>query len=548
MRMILLFFILILFTLHPIAPQTDQSQTHVRVIPEQKPLPYDEQAGVTFADNFTELTAFVVATPLTDSDGFGPAFLLNGLTDNGWWYQVGVAYNWPNGNLSSPIQGFSLVYGAYSPFGESTLPSTSASNELMAILPLVKSGDVIRLTISLNGSLVYLSARDLTSGGYSQLFYNSSGASKFIGLQEVSNKNGYFTGVMTEWYRGNYGFSDLAEGQADYWLGEPISRATLWAEEYAVQNSSIIYSSASGVLSLPNSGFTNISLGPLMVRANGLHVITGSLQIYMSNIHTLGTNEYVLPQLSYLPAAMAFNVTSIMMGSVWGGIPPYTYSVYVDGKISDSGYLLNAPPLPTNFSIFTQLGMLRPGNHTYYMVVTDSTGNTVTSPQFEVGVIQPTAQQEQNICAPHEQTLSRPSIITNGSFIYENGTLIVIYNNPIPNYPINSNGTVYIIGNPFQTFGQAINVGATPNDTIPGLSCQLNAVVPSNSSSVYLGYGVWFDPHDGAYYLNSNINSIQPYSLLQLYAVFFICLVASGISFLYFKLSHTEKAQSNNFA
>jgi hypothetical protein len=52
----------------------------------------------------------VTAVAQTDaSSGYGPAYLLNGLTDKGYWYQVGLAWNWGHQLLKEEV---SLVFEA----------------------------------------------------------------------------------------------------------------------------------------------------------------------------------------------------------------------------------------------------------------------------------------------------------------------------------------------------------------------------------------------------------------------------------------------------
>src|SRR5260370_31662468 len=56
---------------------------------------YDEQLGLTFAQNATALSYNVTAVTQTDSYGYGPAYLLNGLTNYGDWYQAGFSFDCP---------------------------------------------------------------------------------------------------------------------------------------------------------------------------------------------------------------------------------------------------------------------------------------------------------------------------------------------------------------------------------------------------------------------------------------------------------------------
>jgi len=47
---------------------------------------YDEQLGTTFTQDFSSLAYNVTALAQADADGYGPGYLLNGLTPEGYWY------------------------------------------------------------------------------------------------------------------------------------------------------------------------------------------------------------------------------------------------------------------------------------------------------------------------------------------------------------------------------------------------------------------------------------------------------------------------------
>ena len=59
------------------------------------PANYDEQIGITFAQSFNSIAYNVTALAQSDTDGYGPAYLLNGLSDGGYWYQIGISSLWP---------------------------------------------------------------------------------------------------------------------------------------------------------------------------------------------------------------------------------------------------------------------------------------------------------------------------------------------------------------------------------------------------------------------------------------------------------------------
>src|SRR5207245_10637409 len=56
---------------------------------------YDEQLGTTFTQSFASIAYNVTAVAQSDTYGYGPAYLLNGLGSTGYWYQVGISYDWP---------------------------------------------------------------------------------------------------------------------------------------------------------------------------------------------------------------------------------------------------------------------------------------------------------------------------------------------------------------------------------------------------------------------------------------------------------------------
>jgi hypothetical protein len=519
----------------------DQGLSHTGGRPNYVSPLYDEQAGFTFDQNFTAITAYIVATPLSDPGGFGAGLFLNGLTDKGWWYQVGVAYDWPNQDFSSAIPGFSFVYDAFEPSGESVVSSfNNGTPNLTAFLPQVRAGDIVMLSISINGSNIHLKALDLRTGLYAEATYNSSGATKFVGLREVSNQMGYFTGVMTEWYRTNSSIISLSEGQADYWLGETVNQGTLWADEYLLQNFTTIHYSSSGLLNLTSQAMVKFSLGPLFVLADSVHVITGSLELTASITAPPLTLQYVLPSVPGLVTGDSYNITTKMQGQVWGGISPYTYSMFVDGRLRHSGVLNSSPPANTNFTLDVPLGVLKPGNHTFYLKILDSENNTYTTPTFLLTVLKPSMNISHLVCGPYKSlgyiSIVVPTIVQTGNQI------IVIENSSSPGilsyYRLNV--SEYIIGNPFIFPGVSSMTTKNYNNIFPIFSCQVNAVIPTNSSAayVYLGYGIWFDTKSGQMFLEPNIASTLSFFPIEIYFVSLLSVLVASIIAIRFKRSN----------
>ena len=193
---------------------------------------YDEQIGMTFTNDFTSLGYYVTATPQSDSNGYGPAYFLNGLTNNGYWYQIGLSYNWPytSGEQGEYSQGFNANYEVFSPSGQTIDPSNGGSG-ILQFSGTVNSGDYILLSLGFNNGNVVMSAEDVNTSAYASATFSAYDADEFVGDSSNSmNSNGFFTGLMTEWYHVNEYYSE--ENLVKYTpSGSPDSPAWLWADE-----------------------------------------------------------------------------------------------------------------------------------------------------------------------------------------------------------------------------------------------------------------------------------------------------------------------------
>lgn len=161
---------------------------------------YDVQQIEVFAQSYHDLAFNVTAIAQCDASGFGPSYLLNGLTNTGYWFQVGIDWNWPlqTGGFSP---GFGFVSEGWAPGGE-----TSAS-PFVPLSGTVNNGDTIQMTLSLSGGQVIAGVRDVDTGASASTSYAAGAATAFVGSQDQQSQprfsfatEGYFTGLMTEWY------------------------------------------------------------------------------------------------------------------------------------------------------------------------------------------------------------------------------------------------------------------------------------------------------------------------------------------------------------
>ncbi len=58
--------------------------------------------------SYSQLEFNVTAVAQCDTNGYGPAYLLNGLSNTGYWYQVGINWDWPL-QTGGYIPGFGFV-------------------------------------------------------------------------------------------------------------------------------------------------------------------------------------------------------------------------------------------------------------------------------------------------------------------------------------------------------------------------------------------------------------------------------------------------------
>lgn len=192
---------------------------------------YDEQLFMVESGNTTGVDVTVQAVPQVDSNGYGPAYLVNGLTPIGYWYQVGISYNWPCG--PGYVHGFHFISEVFAPGGR------SVSGPI--IIPMiVVPGDTVNLTLRFSGSNVVMSASDPARSMNQSTAYSAEGASNFTG----GISSGWFTGVMTEWYHAQAYYG--GEQPVTYNASTPISdhgtaTVTLGIDEYAQSGGTVFY-------------------------------------------------------------------------------------------------------------------------------------------------------------------------------------------------------------------------------------------------------------------------------------------------------------------
>lgn len=192
---------------------------------------YDAQQVMLYSQSYSRLAVNVTAVAQCDANGYGPSYLLNGLTNAGYWYQVGVDWNWPI-QSGGYAPGFGFVSEAWAPSG------FTGSSPYVAFSGPVNSGDIVKLSLTFSGGQVVASATDLNTSATGSKSYPSRSSSEFIGTEAQSSQprfsfatQGYFTGLMTEWYHVDPNNSGSQE-KVTYSSDTPIVSATFGISEW----------------------------------------------------------------------------------------------------------------------------------------------------------------------------------------------------------------------------------------------------------------------------------------------------------------------------
>jgi len=204
------------------------------------PANYDEQLGTTFTQNFVSIAYNVTAVAQSDTYGYGPAYLLNGLGSTGYWYQVGISYDWPF-TAGGYNPGFGMNYEVFDSQGASVFPSAGGGLSSIQVNP----GDMVLLNLYFSGRNVVMLARDWNTGSSASQTFSAARATSFLGQTSgFANRNGFFTGLMTEWYHVDPYYSNEEESTFSNY-SYSLSSAWLWMDEFNVATSQLLFSNAS---------------------------------------------------------------------------------------------------------------------------------------------------------------------------------------------------------------------------------------------------------------------------------------------------------------
>lgn len=190
---------------------------------------YDEQAVLFEPESVQSLETNVTVSSEKDSNGFGAAFLLNGFTQDGYWYQVGVAFDWGAG--SGYLSGFGFIYEVWAPANRSLVLCLQHVN--------VSPGDTVRLGLSFSQSNVMLTMSDMQTSAHYEATFDAMGATSFYGTAGSEPPASYFSGWMTEWRHVTPYYGSMAT--ANYSLQPHLTNAYFSIDEWVPESGAILF-------------------------------------------------------------------------------------------------------------------------------------------------------------------------------------------------------------------------------------------------------------------------------------------------------------------
>ncbi len=203
---------------------------------------YMQEGATVAANNGLTLIepSVLTATFTVRSSPYSTGYELNGLSDSGDWYQAIITDNWPG-----CLPGFGFADEEWNATGFSVGVNCSLTVAIAA-------GDAVSLQIELNcaglgpGSYC-MTVTDVTRGTSATITGSQPdpAGTRFVNLDTPANRNGYFTGPMTEVIdtaaSGCLAYTSLP--QIDYVIGNGSvapSAYIPWSDEFGLTNSGTI--------------------------------------------------------------------------------------------------------------------------------------------------------------------------------------------------------------------------------------------------------------------------------------------------------------------
>ncbi|MEM4098085.1 MAG: hypothetical protein QXS81_05305, partial [Candidatus Micrarchaeaceae archaeon] len=293
------------------------------------PANVEEQIGLTFAQNTSSLSYNITAVAQSDRYGYGPAYLLSGLSNTGYLYSFGLKYNLSYVNRGYP-PGFYVFYNVHAPNGTSIFPKGGGSGGLI-FNGAVNPGDKIIFNMSFGSGNVIMKAKDWNTGATASISYNAEGASYFVGNRTSnSNLGGYFSGLETLWFTTN-SFIGNEEPVVYQPNGAMPHSAWLWINSGGYPVPLPINNRSNYIFAYDNlTGFFNRSNGTFISGAVPKTLSRSAVNISNFSVFGIGAG-FVFNKNT---TSVAYNVTVVAQSDSYGYGPSYDIS-----GLTERGYL-----------------------------------------------------------------------------------------------------------------------------------------------------------------------------------------------------------------
>lgn len=369
---IILFLLFVSMLAFAFGSQHVEATTSTSSVP---PANYDEQLGMTFTQNFLNIAYNVTAVAQNDTYGYGPAYFLNGLSNQSYWYQVGLSYNWPRqaGGYNS---GFHMNYEVFNSSGFSVFPISGQGGGLATYSGPVNIGDSVLLNLYFSGGNVIMYSHDWNTGASATENYTAENATFFMGNPSgAGNEFGFFTGLMTEEYHPSpyYGGEQFVTYSNNV---VSLSSAWLWiGEYYTTQNQTLVQNQT--LKENQNLFWQSTSLPVNFDNYHQLHEFSANGTTEYADAYTFRTGKdpfsiNLTAQQVDNDAGMETRAQIFVTSS--GGTAPYTYLIFLDNTLIGT-YSMNSSTYNAN----VDFGQQEIGSHVYYVNVVDSKGYQASS-------------------------------------------------------------------------------------------------------------------------------------------------------------------------
>ena len=187
--------VIIIFSVIASIPFQNNTGNLVYVAPT--PYSFDEQIAVSFQNyEYSALSFNVTVTQQVDQNGLGPAYLLNGMTSSGYWYQVGISYHW-SVTLNNKTYYHNEYMGAMEIFAPNGTSIFLRGHPYMFPLD-IHAKDIVNLYMYIQNGTVYMGIYDFNTHAGKNITYSSFGSQYFVCSNGPVSSQGFFTGIMTE--------------------------------------------------------------------------------------------------------------------------------------------------------------------------------------------------------------------------------------------------------------------------------------------------------------------------------------------------------------